>query len=1002
MHVLGIFLFLDGFLLTRLVLPDKSECAVPPVSLSKDDYTPGSTDRGCWHPKTFSKAIVIVVDALRYDFTVPFDQQNKTGAAQPFHDALPLFYDTAVQTPGQAILLPFIADPPTTTLVRIKGLTTGSLPTFVEAGSNFGGEAIQEDNLIAQLYNAGKKLVLLGDDTWKALFPTYFDAKLSVPYFSLTVEDLYTVDTGVTDHLFPLLDKANSTKWDLIVGHYLGVDHAGHRYGPDHSAMTGKLREMNDVFTRLIQVIDDDTLLVVMGDHGMDSRGNHGGESDDEVEAALWMYSKRSVFGRPDGAGIKPPPDAKTRPVRQVDLVPTLALLLGMPIPFNNLGRPIDEAFASRTDSDFPNLAKVNRLAAAQIHRYQETYSKAQELETDTSSELAKSWKAANIAWEGTQEMKYPPLGTWKYAHQAYAIYQRRNLQECRDRWASFNLGEIGCGIFIVVLAFTSLTLFARSPEESGNSSSDQLLARGGVGLVLGAASGAAMGGLEDRPTIAFLASLGCIAGLLSVLLRSTSILPSPRSLSFWSWSCITAILLLCIGFAANSFTIWEDEILLFMLSSFGVLFLVSSLRHKEERTRIFGAWQSISFIIITRGASLSRACREEQKSACSSTYFASASSTSSAWWQLMIPGLVLLFLPGAVMAVFSRSKNYQGSAKTWLGTAFRIALALCAVYWLLEAAEAKEWVQSISPSFLKSVRSLTAQSVLAIAYAAGYSTYIYAGTFVGLEERAAEAAAPQIETKSTDPNDPNAEVFTSLASTPKPKPKLLVLGHANTHGTRYALLLTIWILSLLLVQKPMGQGALSLCLVSIFNLLEIIDVNELRETPVGPIVLGLLGSFYFFKTGHQATLASIQWESAFVATKSVVYPWGPMFVTFNTLGPQILCAIAVPATILWKIAPAQKPETFYKQLGKAMALHLMFYAAICLATIVETAWLRRHLMLYRVFMPRMLLGVIAMIVVEISMLLVALSGVWWSTLSVSKTFASLSLSMLHAKGFMA
>lgn len=38
---------------------------------------------------------------------------------------------------------------------RLKALTTGSLPTFIDAGSNFASYAIVEDNLIKQLTNAG-------------------------------------------------------------------------------------------------------------------------------------------------------------------------------------------------------------------------------------------------------------------------------------------------------------------------------------------------------------------------------------------------------------------------------------------------------------------------------------------------------------------------------------------------------------------------------------------------------------------------------------------------------------------------------------------------------------------------------------------------------------------------------------------------------------------------------------------------------------------------------
>ena len=60
--------------------------------------------------------------------------------------------------------------------------------------------------------------------------------------------------------------------------------------------MTAKLQQMDEFIRRLTATIDEDTLLVVMGDHGMDSKGDHGGESDDEVEAALWMYSKNGFI----------------------------------------------------------------------------------------------------------------------------------------------------------------------------------------------------------------------------------------------------------------------------------------------------------------------------------------------------------------------------------------------------------------------------------------------------------------------------------------------------------------------------------------------------------------------------------------------------------------------------------------------------------------------------------------------------------------------------------
>lgn len=35
--------------------------------------------------------------------------------------------------------------------------------------------------------------------------------------------------------------------WDVLVAHFLGVDHCGHRFGPDHPAMADKLTQMDGV-----------------------------------------------------------------------------------------------------------------------------------------------------------------------------------------------------------------------------------------------------------------------------------------------------------------------------------------------------------------------------------------------------------------------------------------------------------------------------------------------------------------------------------------------------------------------------------------------------------------------------------------------------------------------------------------------------------------------------------------------------------------------------------
>lgn len=69
----------------------------------------------------------------------------------PFENKLPVFDRMLTKYPNNTRLMKLVADAPTTTLQRLKGITTGSLPTFIDIGSNFATSEINEDNFIDQV-----------------------------------------------------------------------------------------------------------------------------------------------------------------------------------------------------------------------------------------------------------------------------------------------------------------------------------------------------------------------------------------------------------------------------------------------------------------------------------------------------------------------------------------------------------------------------------------------------------------------------------------------------------------------------------------------------------------------------------------------------------------------------------------------------------------------------------------------------------------------------------
>ncbi|KAH6684503.1 hypothetical protein B0J14DRAFT_573028 [Halenospora varia] len=990
-HASGLYFFTKGFLLTRLVLEEKSSCAVPPIPLTSNFKNHGAIEGGCWHPKTFDKAVVVIIDALRYDFTIPFANETEKRA---YHNALPVLYDTAVQQPNNAFLLPFIADPPTTTLQRLKGLTTGTLPTFIDAGSNFAGEAIAEDNLLMQLRDVGKKIVHLGDDTWTALFPGYFEPNISRAYPSLNVWDLHTLDNGVLEHIFPLLEqKEKKNQWDVMFAHFLGVDHAGHRYGPDHPAMTAKLQQMNTVVRDLMKSLDDDTLLVIMGDHGMDKKGDHGGESEDEVEAALWMYSKKGIFGRTDPSFATPPATAKIRPANQIDLVPTLALLLGLPIPFNNLGQPIEEAFAGKKGNSWENLANVGRMTAAGIKRYQAAYYQARGIDESTIDGSPHAlWASAENALAGSGKNKM-----WKEGYNGFSAFQEETLRICRSLWARFDVPSILLGIGILAGGIVCLMLFANDNAEDSAAVEDPELDRAerqlelenfskGImtdddetssrSLVRGALIGTGLGMLagpaiwimakKDGSLLDFGLAVGSISGLVGVLyqeMRRRMQFSNPFPTSFWGWMAAVFTISQSIGFASNSYTIWEDSILLFFISTFGLAAAAYSLRIEKVSDRALGVYHSLAFIALGWIASFSKLCREEQMPYCKSTYYASESSSTSAPWQLLIPFVIAGFLPSIIKSYYVSSRSYEGFAPIWISWIFRAGLVLSAIFWTLDAADDAEWFPQISQGMLKNLRVPMAQTVFAISIGAGMIAYNYAPPCVSIQT----IIPPQ-----TDPSKPV-------------KPTVTILGFANTHGSRYLLLVVSILLSLLLVQKPMGAGSLALMAWQILSLVEILDLLSLTSSPIGPIMLALLASFHFFKTGHQATLSSIQWESAFIPLHTIRYPWSPILVALNSFGAHILAASAVPLTVLWKQNP--KKKGLLRSVVTALAWHVLYFATISLATTMWAGHLRRHLMLYRIFSPKFMTAALVLVMADFVGVVVALVGFRINRLSVGEVF---------------
>ncbi len=175
---------------------------------------------------------------------------------------------------------------PTVTSVRIKSVLGGGLSTFFETTEEFVTSQVTEDNILYQLKNRNQKVVFYGDHIWTPLYGQFFDE--TVQFQSENTRDLDTLDNGVRTALMNKLNGEND--FALCIAHIIGVDSAGHTYNSQNQHIARKLRDTQSFIQEVISSMDDQTTLIVFGDHGMTEDGNHGGGTELELRTVFFAY----------------------------------------------------------------------------------------------------------------------------------------------------------------------------------------------------------------------------------------------------------------------------------------------------------------------------------------------------------------------------------------------------------------------------------------------------------------------------------------------------------------------------------------------------------------------------------------------------------------------------------------------------------------------------------------------------------------------------------------
>eukprot|EP00096_Caligus_rogercresseyi_P010442 TRINITY_DN380_c1_g1_i2.p2 TRINITY_DN380_c1_g1~~TRINITY_DN380_c1_g1_i2.p2 ORF type:complete len:303 (+),score=84.53 TRINITY_DN380_c1_g1_i2:1860-2768(+) len=247
-HTLGLLCFLGGFFPLKTPLPGKGS----PISEEETRFPSLSS---AWKRRV-GQVVLILVDALRSDFV--FDGPELEGMGVPYEedfmhkrgskdDEFRLLGDWGDSSSFPVVKLLSRVSAPTVTLPRVKAITTGSIPGYIDIILNFDSSSISGDSLISQWSSSSRKLLFYGDDTWLHLYPGSF--LRSEGTSSFFVRDFTEVDNNVS-RILP--SELEAEDWDVLALHYLGLDHIGHVVGPGSPLIPSKLREMEGVVREVV------------------------------------------------------------------------------------------------------------------------------------------------------------------------------------------------------------------------------------------------------------------------------------------------------------------------------------------------------------------------------------------------------------------------------------------------------------------------------------------------------------------------------------------------------------------------------------------------------------------------------------------------------------------------------------------------------------------------------------------------------------------------------
>ncbi|KAJ2000797.1 mannose-ethanolamine phosphotransferase gpi13, partial [Coemansia thaxteri] len=719
----------------------------------------------------------------------------------------------------------------------------------------------------------------------------------------------------------------------------------------------------------------------------------------------------------------------KLRSIPQIDLVSSLSLSLGLPIPFNNLGAVIPEMFASDVNVQGEwGLLRALRLNAAQVMRYLETYiasSRSHGFSDDALSEWRRMYRRAEASYQELAALTSsnararggPRIELLEERVSAeYYAFMRVVLGSLRQMWAQFDAVLIIAGLSVLLLLAVALAaIYACSHQLTLEAIVALMWKKCVAGGVVGVIGARALSVVLVSASVSHISlleasvaglAIGTMCTLCVLLLQGAHSNSEPRPVAGWSIPkalrggpisllnavACTATIIHGAAFASNSYTFSEDSIVLYLSQTLMVALAAAALFSlqrprfgQKSEAGLRALLGATTVLVLNRISFYSTVCREEQLPGCTPTFYGSPSASISSV-SLAVANIFLVWLVPFVMLRFLRRSHSDRAmvARLWVGVGMRLSMGMSAAYWFFDSIDGRS---SSSASFATAaspgaqaatassgaggtaadwseLRIVLARMAIGVALGGGFAAW-YSSPFcldVDISKPTSKAVAG------------GARLSTNAPTTLGPansQQTAVVLGYGNAYGAAYLIFTTVVFCVLYLVQQPMGGIMLSLLFIKLLICAETFDA--LRDAlaanystsllPAQMVTVAMLAYLDYFTTGHQFTLVSVQWSTAFVGVKEMQIVICGAIVALNTLGSFVLAAVCVPLAVLWNESLGSQllrmaPENYVTRLAGAAMLFTSYHAVVATSSAIFAAWFRRHLMVWKIFAPRFMFAV--------------------------------------------